>query len=137
MSYEHGRNEHTLVSDGALASLAVIGKFAPGYSPVTVRACSCIFTTGATAAGIVLFKKRPTAGSATGESTVATINFTSGTGAQGNCIYVDGLDVTISPGEELIAEVTDVSATGNATCVASVGQSWETPANNTSMAVSA
>jgi hypothetical protein len=133
--YDHGSRNITVATAASLASLAVIGSYTNGYMPFTLRAVTLVFTTAAGAVGICLVKKRPTAGSASGESTVATINFDGTSGAQGKVIYKDGLDVIFAPGDQLVFEITDVAATGAADCGIFIQDRWEVPANNTDMAV--
>lgn len=136
MSYEHGRTQETVATAASLATAAVIGTFSPAYQPVVVRAVSLIFTTAVNATGAVTVKKRPTAGSTSGETTIDILNYTTTTGAQGKCVYIDGLNTKISPTEELIFQVTDATPTvGNAHCGVSFDETWEVPANNTDMAV--
>lgn len=134
MSYISGnQREVSLVRAGSLTALAAIGGMTCGLQPFVLRQVAVVFTTAATAAGIVVIKKRPTAGSAAGETVVATINFDNLTGLQGRSIYKDDLTVKFVPGDELIVEVTDVSAAGIADVKALIEESWEAPQNNTDM----
>lgn len=133
MAYDHNQREVLIATGASTASLAVIGLYTPGYQPVILRAVALVFTTAAAAAGILLVKKRPTPGSASGETTVATINFDATTGAAGKVVYVDGIEVKCIPGEQLAFEITDVAASGVVEIKALVEESWEVPQNNTDM----
>lgn len=137
MSYSHSQIDVRLAEDAALATAAVVGTFSPGYQPVVVRAAALVITTAADASGVVTVKHRPTAGSTTGETNVGTISY--GTSeAAGTAVYLDGFEQKVSPGEELIFEVTDATPTaGNAHCVAFMQPCWEHPDNNTNMAATA
>lgn len=134
MSYTSGHQREMSIATGAsTASLAVIGLFTPGYFKARLTAVALVFTTAAAAAGILLVKRRPTPGSTSGESTVATINFDGTSGAAGKIVYKDGLDVTVSPGEQLAFEITDVAAAGVVEIKAIISDNYEVPANNTDM----
>lgn len=134
MSYTSGHQREMLIATGAsTASLAVIGLLTPGYFKHKVRAVSLIFTTAAAAAGILLLKKRVTPGSASGESTVGTINFDGTTGAAGKGVYLDNLDIDIDPGQQLAFEITDVAASGVIEIKAVVEDNYDAPSNFTDL----
>jgi hypothetical protein len=64
------------------------------------------------ATGIVLLKYRPTAGSTSGEVTIATINLTTAH-TQGKIVGKSTLSYTALAGGQLVVEVTDVAAAGD------------------------
>lgn len=140
MSYtSDGMHEHRLVKSGSLASAAVIGdEFGPGYRPVTIRAAAVILKTTVSCAGVVVVKKWPTFGSSASESVIASLSIPNAQAA-GTVIYKHNLNTKISPGEGVVAEVTD--AAGNGTQTADVvivyEHSHENPANNSDMTASA
>lgn len=134
MSYTSGHQREVLIATGAsTASLAVIGLLTPGIFKHKVRAVALIFTTAAAAAGILLVKLRPTPGSSSGESTVATLNFDGTTGAAGKGVFVDGLDIDVSPGQQLAFEITDVAASGVVEIKALVEDNYDAPSNFTDL----
>ena len=141
MAYTHSKKEEIVAKDASLASAADVGDWAPGYVPHIVRAVSLVFTTAVDATGELKVDKRPTAGSDTGrgDGDVATIAYTTTTGAQGKVVYAGTtaapLNVKVSPGEELVFQVTDATPTaGAAHLVLYLDPVWEVPGNNTDMA---
>ena len=136
--YTHGQHQEMVASNASLASAADIGDFAPGYMPFVIEAVALVFTTAANATGAVKVDKRPTAGSDTsrGDGDIATLNYTTATGAVGKVVYIDGLNIKIAPGEEAVFQVTNATPTaGNAHLILFGRHVWETPANNADMAL--
>lgn len=136
MSYSDYQIEQMVAKDASLASAADVGDWAPGYSPVIIRAVALVFTTAVNNSGTLKVDKRPTAGSDTsrGDGDVADIDYTTTTGAQGKVVYQDGIDVEVAPGEEIVFEVTDATpSAGNAHLIIFYEPRWEQPANNTDM----
>lgn len=90
--------------------------------------------------GVVKLDKRPTFSSDTnrGDGDVAVLNIlASATHGAGKVIYKRGLNVKVSPGEEVVVEVTDASASLNAAKVTVVWEPlWEEPANIAAMIAS-
>lgn len=140
MSYTTGGlYEFTLKQGGDLNSLADLGRFAPGLSPVYVRGVAAVIHNTIAAAGVIKFDKRPTFGSDTnrGDGDVAILSLTtSHTG--GKVVYKMGLNVKISPGEEVVAEVTDVTGASDlADIILLLEPAQEMPANISAMVASA
>jgi len=136
MAFTHSKEEHILVRNASLASAADVGSWAPGYMPHIVRAAAVVFTTGVDATGQLKLDKRPTAGSNTGrgDGDVATLNYTTTTGAQGAVVYKNELNVEILPGEEVVAEISDATPTaGVGHVILYIEPRWEVPGNNTDM----
>lgn len=134
-----GRFVHVIAQSASLASAAVIGnEFAPGYTPVTIRAVAVILKTTVSCAGVVQLKKWPTVGSSASESVIATVAIPNAQAA-GAVVYKHGLNTKISPGEGVIAEVTDAAGNGTQTAdvVFEYEMSPEAPANNTDMTAGA
>lgn len=134
MSYTHSKYQAVVATDASLTSASDVGDWAPGYVPHRIRAVALVVTTNVDDAGVLKVDKRPTAGSGTGrgDGDVAELSYASPD--QGDVIYVDGLDVVINPGEDVVAEVTDATpTTGAAHIVYYVEPVWETPANNDAM----
>lgn len=135
MPYTVNVKEEMVAKDAALSALADIGDWAPSRFPHIVRAAALILTTDVTAVGVVKFDKRPTAGSNTGrgDGDVAIINLLAAHN-QGEVIFKDGLNVLIKPGEEVVAEVTDLTAAAEtAHVVLFVEMVPEVPGNNAKM----
>lgn len=136
MAYTHTQYEVVMGKDLSLASAADVADWAPGFVPHRIRAVALVFTTAANASGTLKIDKRPTAGSDTsrGDGDVADIDYDATAGAQGLVVYQTGIDVKVSPGEELVAQVTDATPTaGNAHVVLFVEPMWEEPGNNSDM----
>ena len=137
MAYTDSKHEVIIAKDASLASAADVGDWAPGYVPFRVNAIALVFTTAVDNTGALKVDKRPTAGSDTsrGDGDIATLNYTTTTGAQGKVVYKEGIDTVINPGEEIVAEVTDATPTAGAAHIILYGEPvWEVPANNTDMA---
>lgn len=110
-------------------------KWAPGFLRHKIHAVALIIDNTIAATGVVKFDKRVTFGSDTGrgDGDVAVINLaTSHTG--GKVVYKDGLDVDVSPGEEVVVEVTDVTGASDVADVVLVVEAvYEQPANIAAM----
>lgn len=118
-----------------LTSTGDKARWAPGLAPVIVRQVAVIVNAAPGDAGVVKIDKRPTYGSDTsrGDGDGGVINMLT-SHAAGNVIYKSGLNVTVNPGQELVAEVTDASANVNsAQIVLLVEPSPEQPANISAM----
>ena len=138
MAYPHTHYEVDVLASGGEKLLTVSGlerRWAPGYVPHVLRAVSLMLTTGSTATNAPRISiRRGIFGAATASGDEQTaITLTSGMSA-GAVKYVDNLNVTIIPGQELTV-IPSLGATTvlTAACKAYVEPKWETPANNTSM----
>lgn len=119
-----------------LNSATVQANWCP-ITPCTVTMCALAILNDVAATGVVLFKRRPTAGSATGEVTIATLNLTTAH-TQGKVVYSNGLDVDLSPGDEVVVEVTDVTGAGDlAKAMMWVQYDYENPTNEADMVATA
>lgn len=142
MSYtDGGFIQQDIVKSGSLVGTGDItgAVWAPGYQPVIVRAASVVLTVALACAATVKLDKRPTPGSDSGrgDGDVAVITLPNGQAA-GTVVYKDQLNVKVSPGEEIVAEVTDAGGGSAAGHIAiHIEPSFEIPANNTEMTESA
>jgi len=113
-----------------LASTGIKARWHPGTMPATIRRWGLTLeaATSVTAAVVVL-KKRPTPGSASGEVVLSTLTLATAEAA-GNTVYSNNLNAQILAGEQVIVEVT-TAATGGATTYAFLefDPDWDTPAN--------
>lgn len=134
MAYTHVQREVMVAQAQSTASLAVIARYPSVLQPYILRQVGVLFTTAAAAAGILLIKKRPTAGSTSGETTIGTINFDATTGAQGKVVYLDDIYTKFVPGDDCVFEITDVAASGVVDIKVLLEESWESPRNLTDMA---
>lgn len=102
----------------------------PGLQKQVVRGfAALVLAVPGTTAPVIALKKRPTPGSATGESTIATLTIPT-TSAIGQVYYKRGLNVELQPGDELVIDVTTASVTtGTVTASAEMDQTPELPAN--------
>ena len=113
-----------------LAATGIKVRWTPGVQGATIRRWGLQLeaATSVTAAVVVL-KKRPTPGSATGEVTLQTLTLAAAEAA-GNTVYGADLQSAILPGEQVIVEVT-TAATGGANTYAfmEIDPDWEVPGN--------
>lgn len=143
MSYAHGLQEvrmgaSTGVTNLDLTSTGDKARWAPGLCPMVVRQVSVLVNAAPGDAGVVKFDKRPTYGSDTsrGDGDVAVVNLAT-SHAAGKCVYKKNLNVTINPGQEVVAEVTDASASVNgAQITLLVEPAYEEPGNVSAMVAS-
>jgi len=110
----------------------------PGLNPVWVKGASVALNAAPGDAGVVKFDKRVTFGSDTGrgDGDVGVINLAT-THTAGKTVVKYFTPVKISPGEEVVVEVTDASASVNAAKVCLLVEPFnETFDNNTKIAKS-
>ncbi len=107
--------------------------WAPGTYPHYVRSIGVVLNVDPTGSAVVALDKEPTAGSATGRTQLEVINIAS-THAQGNVVYIDGLNHKILPGERVVVKVTTAhSSLTNFDFVMRVEPSTDSPVNNSKM----
>lgn len=137
--YSNEQQDILVAAADAMLSTAASKFWAPGYSPFHLKAVAVVVTTGVTTtAAVVTITKRVTAGSNTNEVTVDTITVpVVATAPLGTVVYVDGLDVTVSPGEELEFAGGGEGDAGAGHIVIFGNFLPPDPANNTDMVVSA
>jgi len=133
-----GRYEYLMKAAADLNTLADVGRWSPGLSPAYVVGVVALITNDIAATGAVSFDKRPTFGSDTGRGSgdVAVLNLTTAhTG--GKAVYKLPTPILIKPGEEVVAEVTDVTgAADTADIIIVLAPTSEQPANVTAMVAS-
>jgi hypothetical protein len=144
MAYPHGMYE--VILDRLLVTTAEASgthkldstgdkaRWGPGYVPHLVKAITITLDAVPGDAGVVKGDKRPTFGSNTGrgDGDVFIVNLAT-THLAGDVIY-KALNVLLKPGEEVVVEVTDASASVVAAKIALlVEPSWEEAVNNTKM----
>lgn len=130
MSYAEQHNVQ-LVDAGTAASVGVKGSYFACLMPFVVRAFAISCKTDPAGAAVITLKKRPTPGSATGETVIATINVAAGDNA-GDTIYKTGLSTAIGSDEEVVVDVTTALASltsFNASML--IDPDWDSPANLT------
>lgn len=134
--YAHQKVFHQ-ISAAAFSSTGVKGFFSPGVVPMILRRVSVVISTQMTVTPPVLtIKHRPTAGSATGETTAATIT-TPVASVVGKVIYVENLNRKVSPGEHIAFDVTTAATAGAGDIVAEFEPQWERLANEADATASA
>jgi hypothetical protein len=136
MMYTSGIIEVPLGAEQLLTSTGDKLFYSPCVMPLNVRAFAVTITTAlATNPLLVTLEHRPTAGSDTGRTVVATLNVLVANGGQGKNVYKLALNKSVKPGEELVIKVGGTAPTaGAANFGILVEPSSETPANNTNMA---
>lgn len=113
-----------------LNSVAVQGSM-PIHKPIEIFECCLTIMNDIAASGTVIFKYRPTAGSASGEVSVATIELTTAHTA-GKIVGKSGLSYTCAPGGEIVVDVTNATGAGDLAEASIYGREfYEQPANIT------
>ena len=137
MAYDHTQYEVQIGTDVDLNSAAQFGAWSPGLTPHILRGIAVVVTNDIGAAGEVTVEYG-TAGVAAGAgTTVDIINLTTAHTA-GTVVYKDGLNQKLTPGQEVLGVVTNVTAASDtAHVILMVEPQWEQPANNTSMSETA
>lgn len=115
-------------------AVAKIGAWAPPLQPVEIRGVAFEFTTAATVtAAVIDFYRRPTIGSDAARVLIKRLNPTLAQEIIGNVIYADVEGTTISPGEDVICEVSTASTAGAGHGYIMFQPRWQQPVNNTRM----
>ncbi len=142
--YDTGRYEVRLTSGTATLDFTSTGDKAiwgPNFVSHVVRAVAIALNATPGDAGVIKGDLRPSRGSDTSrtDGTVFTINLATGhtfvAGTTGPVIYhVPTSPVTVTPGQEVVVEVTDASASVNAATVTFwVEAVYDRPGNQTGM----
>lgn len=106
----------------------------PAYVPHYLRAVSAVIRNDVGAAGIVAIDKRVTIGSDTNRVEAVAKLTLGDTHTAGMVVYHGGLNVLVSPGEELVVALDDAADTGDiADIILWVEASPERPANNSKL----
>lgn len=141
--YTSGQYEVPMTVGTSTLDLTTTGdkaRWAPGLVPVIVRGVVLQLNAQPGDAGVLKFDKRPTFGSDTsrGDGDVAVLNLIAGAAhAAGKQVYKMGLNVQINPGQEVVVEMTDASASVNAAKVSLLVEPIpEQPANISAMVLS-
>jgi len=139
MMYTTGLLELQLGNAQVVTSTGDKIKYGCSLEPFTVRAFALTITTAITTNALVLtLENRPTAGSDTGRTVVATLNLAvaSAFNAAGKSIYIHGLNQKVLPGGELVVKVGGTApAAGNVNVGLLVEPYTETPSNNANMSL--
>ena len=138
MSYDHTQYEVLLANDADISATGIEGTWAPGLVPHIVRGVAITVTNAIGAAGAVTFEIVTAGGAVDSGTDIDTVNIPNGT-AVGQVIYAntettDWPNLKVSPGQEVIADVSDACAGGD-TCNIHimVEPQWEQPGNNSVM----
>jgi hypothetical protein len=140
MAYTEGLIEVRLARRADLNSVADVtgGTWGPAFYPMYVVGVAALIDNTIAAAGVVKFDKRPTFGSDSGrgDGDVGVLNLaTSHVG--GKVVYKRVTPIKISPGEEVVAEVTDATgASDTADLILFLSPSPEEPGNLSAMVAS-
>lgn len=121
-----------------LTTLGDKARYSPAVQPVIIRAVGIQLNAAPGDAGVVKLDKRPTFASDTnrGDGDVGVVNLAT-THTAGQVVYKKGLNTKVSPGQEIVVEVTDASANVNAAKITLfVEQAPEEPGNITGMIAS-
>lgn len=118
-----------------LTSTGDKARWAPGQQPVIIRGVAVALNAAPGDAGVVKIDVRPTYGSDTsrGDGDGGVVNLLTSHTA-GKVVYKLGLNKAVNPGMEVVAEVTDASASVNSAQITLlVEPAYEQPANITAM----
>lgn len=139
MAYTHSQYEVMMSNVAVVTSTGDKNQWGPGYVPHVLRAWAFLVTTQPTVTAPQLdLDKQPTAGSASGR----IADFVSPlkvpvTTVQGKIVYKDGIQAKVSPGEQLIYNITTAATAGAGSVIIFVEPTWETPGNNVNMVLTA
>jgi hypothetical protein len=128
--------QYTMARAVNLNALADVGFFAP-IVPHKVAILGAVIGNDIAATGVISFDLRPTAGSDTGRTngTVGVLNLT--TAHTGGKVVYKEISFLVLPGQEVVAEVTDVTGAADVADIAIwVEPIWENPLNRLAMALS-
>jgi len=135
MAYTHSQYEVMMTNVAVITSTGDKAQWAPGYVPHLLRAWAYITTTQATVTPPVLaMDKQIAAGSATGRiaSFVSPLKPLLAALA-GSVCYKDGFQSKVSPGEQLVYNITTAATAGAGSVSIFLEPTWEVPGNNTAM----
>jgi hypothetical protein len=134
--YTHQKQIYS-VAAAALSSTGVKLTITAGIHALILRNVIAVVTTQPTTTPPVITpKRRPTAGSASGEVALATVTVPLATVA-GKGIYKMGYNTRIEAGENLVLDVTTAAAAGAADLIAECDVAPEMPGNNADLTASA
>jgi hypothetical protein len=137
MGYTEGGLFEVVLVESADGTTGDKGFWGPAYQPVVVRGFAVVTRAVVSCAGEVALDKRVTAGDDTGRTELDVVALANALAA-GKVHFVDGLNTKISPGQELVAEVTNATGAASALrVIAFCEYSPEQPLNNTAMTESA
>lgn len=128
----------SLASDLNTVADVTGAKWGPAFQPMYVIGVAAILQNVIAAAGVLKFDKRPTFGSdaGRGDGDVGVLNFATAQ-VGGNVVYKLVTPIKISPGQEVVAEVTDATgAADTADIVLLLSPSPEVPGNIAAMIAS-
>lgn len=136
MSYAHTKYEVVVVAPAVLQTPADKGSWGPGYINHYLRAVAVLVTTATTgASGVIKGDILQVDGSTRGDGDAFTVTVPNL--AAGKVVYKDNLNVLVTPGMRVFAELTTASGAGAGQVVFYVEPSWSNPKNNTTMVASA
>ena len=135
MSYDHTKYEVLVLPSAVLQTPADKGSWGPGYINHYLRAVSVLITVTTTGpsgviAGDILQADGTTRGAAD------AFNITVPNLAAGKVVYKDGLNVLLTPGMRVFAELITATTAGSGAITFYVEPSWSNPRNNTTMVAS-
>jgi len=147
MAYTHSKYEvWGLATDGtkvisATNGTGTVARWAPSFVPHVVRA-AVLKVQGSTTlsnALTVSIRTQAVGASPTGGTVIDTITLPTTGSLDSKIYYVDNLNTTVTPGNDVAAYITSTGATGAANFEVGlyVEPKWEVPGNNTSMVESA
>lgn len=131
MGYTNGGLQEVRIAEAVtLNTGSDHGTFQPLYQPVVIRAVAGLTTTLNNGPITANFYKRDVS-TGSNLATIDQIIFASGA-ALGSVFYSDGLNVTVSPGQEVVVQSSG-AATGAASFTVVYEVAPEVPANQTTM----
>ena len=136
MSY---KDSNLILDSGQIALDATVdglASFTPGTHPYTLRRVTIIVTEATTSTTAdVDIKRRPTAGSTSGEVTIDRVSVP--VSSQGVGFFTPALDTEIAPGEELVVEVVNAASAGDGHVIYELEPRWEEPENESNLTLTA
>lgn len=132
MAYVDGIRETIVVQAANIATTGVKGRLSAGRFGFRLVGASVTIETAVADAAQITIKRRPTAGSTSGNVSIDTLEIPTSAPA-GRVIYLDGLSTRVYPGEDLAFDVTDAGASGVVTIKATIDEDYDAPLNSTNL----
>lgn len=143
MSYDHGKRNTEFRTSAGLQAIptqtpAVKASMYAGPNPIRITGISAVITTAITVTSAVLnITKRPTPGSSSGETTLATITLPVTGSAIGDCVYKRIAPVDVPAGSEVTLTLATASTAGAAVFALETEEAFESAAGNSKLKLSA
>lgn len=132
MAYDWAQEDVQVALGADISSTGIEGRLVAGRYGFILRGAAVVIETAVADAATITIQRRPVAGAAANQVTVDTIEIAT-THEAGEVVYLDGLNTKISPGEDLVFDVTGAGASGVASITATIERLRDAAGNDTSL----